>query len=58
MDGCTQDTQNQRYMDESDALITPKEVATLKASKAYVEGIKAIKQAGEGKVKSLPWRET
>ena len=50
VDGCTQDKQNQRYMDESDALITPEEMAELKASKPYVEGIKAIKQADEGKV--------
>ncbi|KAJ7388974.1 hypothetical protein OS493_034362 [Desmophyllum pertusum] len=49
VDGCTQDKQNQRYMDESDALITPEEMVDLKASKPYVEGIKAIKEAGEGK---------
>ena len=40
-------------MAESDALITPAEKEQLKSSEPYVEGLKAITQAEEGKVLSL-----
>lgn len=52
VDSETQEAQNQRYLDESEALLTPKEIEALKASKPYIEGVKAIFQAGQGKVLS------
>lgn len=40
-------------MDESDALLTPAEKAQLKTSEPYMEGLKAINQADQGKVLSF-----
>jgi len=53
VDSHTQAEQNQRFMVESDALLTPAEKAQLKTSEPYVEGLKAINQADQGKVLSL-----
>lgn len=53
VDSHTQAEQNQRFMDESDALLTPAEKAQLKTSEPYVEGLKAINQADQGKMLSL-----
>ena len=53
VDSHTQAEQNQHFMDESDALLTPAEKAQLKTLEPYVEGLKAINQADQGKVLSL-----
>ena len=53
VDSQTQAEQNQCFMDESDALLTPAEKAELKTSEPYVEGFKALNQADQGKVLSL-----
>lgn len=45
----TQADQNQRWLDESNALLTPEEISALKNSKPYIEGMKAIQQAKQGK---------
>ena len=53
VDSQTQAEQNQRFIDESDALLTPAEKAQLKQSEPYVEGLKALNQADQGKVLSI-----
>ena len=40
-------------MDESDALITPAEKAELKTTEPYVEGLKVLNKADQGKVLSF-----
>jgi len=52
VDSETQADQNQRWLDESEALLTPEEIGALKSSKPYIEGTKAIQQAKQGKVLS------
>ena len=52
VDSQTQAEQNQHFMDESDALLTPAEKGQLKQSEPYVEGLKALNQADQGKVLS------
>ena len=52
VDAETQADQNQRWLDESDTLLTPQEVTALRETTPYIEGLKAIKQAGQGKVLS------
>ena len=52
VDSGTQAEQNQRWLDESEALLTSEEVKAIKASKLYVEGLKAFNQAGQGKLLS------
>ena len=53
VDRQTQAEQNQRFMDESDALITPAEKAELKTTEPYVEGLKVLNKADQGKVLSF-----
>ena len=52
VDAETQAEQNDRWLDESVDLLTTEEIADLKQSKPYIEGTKAIHQAGEGKMLS------
>ena len=52
VDAETQADQNQRWLDESNALLTPEEIIALKNSKVYIEGTKAIQQAKVGKALS------
>ena len=53
VDSQTQAEQNQHFMDESDALITPAEKAELKTTEPYVEGLKVLNKADQGKVLSF-----
>ena len=53
VDSHTQAEQNQRFMDESDTLITPAEKAELKTTEPYVEGLKVLNKADQGKVLSF-----
>ena len=52
VDSGTQADQNQHWLDKSEALLTSEEVKAIKASKPYVEGLKAINQPGQGKLLS------
>ena len=49
VDGKTQDVQNQRYLDETEALLTVEELHNVCSSKPYGEGQKVIRQAVQGK---------
>ena len=48
-DSETQVEQNDRWLDESVGLLTPEEITAMRASKPYIDGVKAIYQAREGK---------
>ena len=49
MDKSTQAQQLRRHIDESDKVLTPEDIQQLKASKPYLNGLKAIKEAEAGK---------
>ena len=52
MDSQSQAEKNQRWLDESAGLLTPEEINALKESRPYSDGIKAINEAGQGKILS------
>ena len=49
VDSQTQDIQNQRFLDETEGLLTSQELLTLRASKLITEGEQILKQASLGK---------
>ena len=49
VDSQTQDIQNQRFLDETEGLLTSEELLTLRSSKPITEGEQIIKQASLGK---------
>lgn len=54
VDSQTQDVQNQRFLDETEGLLTAQELLTLTSSKPFTEGERILKQASLGK--ELPSR--
>lgn len=52
VDSQSQAEKNQRWLDESAGLLTPEEINALKESRPYSDGIKAINEAGQGKILS------